>query len=183
MDSEKILLNKNGFCFSCVKKNSYKLNFYIENQNIILPKIINFDLIKLIYDLNPDIYEKVTLEKINDNEAIATLLMKHFFEDVGMPQRFTFIHVQKIIDDNTITFQSKSIKTHKPDWLPDNAELTPMQNLTIVCNIITPHHVQFSCNVAFDNAFVVPPFAEKFLSIVLHNIFKRVKEFIDNIVV
>jgi len=100
-----------------------------------------------------------------------------------MPQRFTFIHVQKIIDDNTITFQSKSIKTHKPEWLPDNAELTPMQNLTIVCNIITPHHIQFSCNVTFDNAFVIPPFAEKFLSIVLHNIFKRVKEFIDNIVV
>ena len=51
MDLENILFEKEGLKFSNVKKNHYKLQFTIENNNIDLSKIIDFNLIKLIYDL------------------------------------------------------------------------------------------------------------------------------------
>ena len=82
MDLAVTLFDKDGFKFSCLKKNHYSLTFSMENNKIVLSKIIDFNLIKLIYDLNPDVYEKVNIEKINDNEVILTLLMKHFFEDL-----------------------------------------------------------------------------------------------------
>jgi len=65
---ETTLFDKDGFQFSRVKKNNYKIAFFMENSNIILSKIIDFNLIKLIYDLNGDVYEKVSIEQLNENE-------------------------------------------------------------------------------------------------------------------
>jgi hypothetical protein len=181
MDLAVTLFDKDGFKFSRVKKNHYSLTFTIENNNIILSKIIDFNLIKLIYDLNPDVYEKVTVEKINENEVIATLLMKHFFEDLGLPQRFSFIRMIKIEEENKIIFKSKSIKTHRPPNMPEDAELMAIQDLTSICNIITPHKIDFSFNIIFEQHMNVPPFAEKMVGMIIHKIFKRVKQFIENV--
>jgi len=181
MDSESVLFDKDGFKFINVKKNHYKLTFNMENKNIIISKIIDFNLIKLIYELNHDVYEKVNIEKINDNEIIATLLMKHFFEDLGLPQRFSFIRMIKIEEEGKITFNSTSIKTHQPPNMPENSELMAIQDLTCICDIITPHKINFTTNIIFEPYMNIPPFAEKMVGMILHKIFKRVKQFIENV--
>jgi len=89
------LYSKEGFVFTKNEKNNYSLSFGMENNNIILSKIIDFNLVKLIYDLNNDIYEKVNLKIINDNEATINLLMRHLFEDLGLPQRFSIYILKK----------------------------------------------------------------------------------------
>jgi hypothetical protein len=180
MDSETILFDKEGFKFIRIKKNHYKLEFSMENKYIVLSKIIDFSLIKLIYDLNNDVYEKVNVEKINDYEAIVTLLMKHLFEDLGLPQKFSHVHMKKIIDDKKITFNSQPIKTHRPEGMPKDAELMSVQNANIKCEIITPHNINFSIDILFDTIHF-PPFAEKMVGMILHKIFKRVKQFIENV--
>ena len=63
-ENQTTLFNKEGFIFSRVKKNQYKLEFAMENNNIIISKIIDFNLIKLMYDLNPDVYEKVEFQQM-----------------------------------------------------------------------------------------------------------------------
>ena len=78
-DNPKILLEKDGMKFVKLEKNKYNLSYSIENNTINLEKLINFELIKLIYELNPDIYEKVVLTKTDESQAKITLLMKHFF--------------------------------------------------------------------------------------------------------
>jgi hypothetical protein len=181
MDSENILFNKDGFTFVCIKKNHYKLQFNMENNNIILSKIIDFSLIKLIYDLNPDVYEKVNIQRVNENEATIILLMKHLFEDLGLPQRFSHIRMVKTIEERKIVFNSQSIKDHRPEGMPDDAELMAIQQLNCTCNVITNHKIDFSVNVIFEPTMNVPPFAEKLVGMILHKIFKRVKLFIENV--
>jgi hypothetical protein len=46
-----ILYSKDGFTFAKNSKNNYSLTFQMENKSIILSKIIDFSLVKLIYDL------------------------------------------------------------------------------------------------------------------------------------
>jgi hypothetical protein len=181
MDYEAVLFDKDGFKFVRVRKNNYKLTFNMENNNIIISKIIDFNLIKLIYDLNPDVYEKVNVERINDDEIIATLLMKHFFEDLGLPQRFSYIHMKKYVEEKRITFHSQSIKDKRPPNMPEDSELMAIQNLTSICDIVTPHKINFSANITFESYMNVPPFAEKMVGMILHKIFKRVKQFIENV--
>ena len=181
MDLETILFNKDGFNFARVKKNQYKLTFNMENKHIILSQIIDFSLIKLIYDLNPDVYEKVNIEKINENEAVVTLLMKHLFEDLGLPQRFSHIHMIKSVEERRIIFNSQSITDQRPEGMPNDAELMAIKKLNCICNLVSDHNIGFSVNVNFDQNMNVPSFAEKLVGMILYKIFKRVKLFIENV--
>jgi uncharacterized protein YkvS len=179
---EIILFNKDGFIFSRVGKNNYKMNFSMENNNIVLSKVVDFGLIKLIYDLNGDVYEKVTMETLNSNEVIVSLLMKHLFEDLGLPQKYSFIHVKKIMEQHErIVFKAQSIQSYRPDGIPAEAELMVVDDLTCNCNIITPHKIDFSFAILFDSSMKIPPFADKLVGLILNKIFKRVKQFIENV--
>ena len=175
------LYSKEGFTFYKLKKNNYQLCFQMENENIILSRIIDFSLLKLIYDLNPDIYEKVNLHKINENEAVINMLMKHLFEDLGLPQRFSHLHVKKIEENNKIIFKSQSIKSERPKDMPPDAELMPIKDMTCFCDILTPHKIFFTCVINFEDNMKVPEFAERIIGLVLFKIFNRVKTFIKNV--
>lgn len=175
------LFNKEKFVFTKCTQNQYKFHFNLENPNVYINKIIDFQFIKLIYDLNPDVYEKTNIEIINDNEANITVLIKHFFQDIGLPQRFSFVNITKTVDANKIIFVSKSITTHKPTEMPFDAELLPLQNMTCTIDITNPHNASVSLNVTFANIFKVPSFAEKILGLICFKVFKRVKQFIENI--
>lgn len=176
-----ILYSKEGFIFTKKDKNNYQLTFQMNNNNIILPKIIDFNLVKLIYDLNGDIYENINLQIINDEEAVINMLMKHLFQDIGMPQRYSYLHIKKYVTENKIIFISQTIKSERPEGIPESAEPMHIQNLTCECYIIDNHHIEFSCNLVFDNIVNIPQVAEKIVGVILFKIFKRVKLFIDNI--
>jgi hypothetical protein len=181
MNETDILYSKEGFTFAKIKKNNYTLHFKMENNTIVLSNIIDFNLVKLIYELNGDIYEKVNLTKIDDNQAVMSMLMKHLFEDIGLPQRFSYVHMTKQTDSNKITFISKSIYSERPEGMPESSEQMPITNMVCECNIITPHKMGFSCNVIFDDHMIIPQFAEKLVGLILFKIFNRVKQFIENV--
>jgi hypothetical protein len=181
MEVEKILIDKDGFKFSKIGANNYNTTFSIENPSIILAKVINFDIIKLIYELNPDIYEYVNLEKVNENEAIITLVMKHFFEDLGMPQRYSYMRMKKTQEKNIIIFEGEAIRTIRPVNVPLDAQLVAFETITSTCEIVTPHKIKFTHNISFQSTRNVPPYVEKVVSIITNKIFKRVKQFIENI--
>ena len=180
MDS-KILYEKDGMKFTKLSDKKYSLDFSMENKNIIMANIIDFNLIKLIYDLNGDIYESVDFKKISENEVIVTLLMKHLFEDLGLPQKYSYLHMKKIVNNKQIIFRSQSIQSERPQGIPDDAELMAMKENIGICNIITPHKIHFSFTVLFEDYVKIPQFAEKMVGLILNKIFKRVKQFIENV--
>jgi hypothetical protein len=168
--------------FSKIHDKKYTLDFSMENKNILLANVVNFDLIKLIYELNGDIYESVNIEKISDNEATVVLVMKHLFEDLGLPQRYSYLHMKKNINnDNEIIFKSQTIYSERPKNIPKDSELMAMKENIGTCKIISPHKISFSFAVVFEDYVKIPQFAEKMIGIILNKIFKRVKQFIENI--
>lgn len=183
MDLETVLFNKDNFKFTRINQNYYIIEFTIENNNIDLSKIIDFNLIKLIYDLNTDIYINVSLEKINDENAVAILLLKNFFEDIGFPQYFCYVNINKVIQDNSIKFNAKTIKNITPEGIPEEAEIMNIDNLTTQCDIITNHKINFTHTVIFDSTFKFPLFVEKMIGVILNKIFKRVKQFIEKVTI
>ena len=183
MEKECFIFEKDCFKFVRIDKNKYKLSFTMENKKILLSNILDFNLIKLIYDLNNDIYEKVNVEQINENEAICTLLIKNFFEDLGFSQKYSHLHMKKYCEDSKIIFNSQTIHTEKPSIIPEHAELLYIDSMINICEIITPHNITFSFYINFYQEMVIPNFSEKMVGIILNKIFKRVKQFIENITV
>jgi hypothetical protein len=137
---------------------------------------------KLIYDLNPDIYIQSSIEKLSENEAIVTLLLKHLFEDIGLPQKYSYVHMKKIVEQNSVSFISQSIRSHRPKGIPENAELMSIDHLECICNIESPHKINFIFEVKFDQKRRTPPlFVQKMIGVIMNKIFKRVKQFIENL--
>lgn len=178
----KTIYEKDGFKFEKLKDNAFNLIFDVENSKLALPSLINFDLVKLIYDLNNDIYVSNNLQKLPEaNAAIITLLMKHFFEDLGLPQRYSHLYITQETNDTQIVFNACSIYTDpRPNEIPESAELMPIKYMVITCDIITQHKINFNCSIVFDDDLKIPLFAEKIIGIMIHKIFTRVKKFINN---
>jgi hypothetical protein len=175
------LYSKEGFTFIKNEQNNYSLTFEMENNHMILSKIVDFNLVKLIYDLNNDIYEKVNLKIINENEATINLLMKNLFEDLGLPQRFSYLHVKRTTHENSILFESQTIKSERPEGMPVDAELMPIKTMKCNCNIITPHKIRFTFVILFEDHMLIPQVVEKLVGLILYKIFNRVKQFIENV--
>ena len=178
------LFSKEGFTFSKQTKNHYTLSFYMENKHYVLSKLIDFHLVKLIYDLNNDIYEDIHFNIIDDQHATIALLMKPLFEDLGMPQRFSNLYITKVIhqseDSHTITFLSSSVNERPPN-IPAHAQLMPIQSMKCHCQLITEHKMHFTCYVVFEDKMIVPAVAEKLIGLILYKVFKRVRCFIENV--
>jgi hypothetical protein len=178
------LFNKENCTFKRYGLNKYLLEYFMENKNIYMEKIIDFSLIQLIYNLNPDIYEHIEFNKINENEVIAILLMKHFFEDIGFPQRYSFMDIKRITEKKRILFNAKTIiQNKKPSQIPHDAEVLHIDNLTCICDLITDHKVKISFDINFNSGFNIPLFAEKMIGVIIHKIFKRLKLFIEKITI
>ena len=180
----KIIIEKQDCTFARLKKNEYRITFTIQNNFIHLPSIINFDLVKLLYELNKDIFSSVTLEKINENEAITTLLMKHFFVDLGLPQKYAYFHIEKKEEFEeekyNINFYSKTIFAEKPEIIPDEADLLAFKDMNLLIEIENSHKVNIVSSILLYENQDIPFFVEKFIGQIIYKIFNRLKQFIEN---
>lgn len=177
----EILLEKNNIKLLKHAKNKFTLMFVLENKNIILSNAIGYDFIKPICYLNKDICENIQMQKVNDNEIILSMLFKHFFKDLGLPQFFIYFHVKKKTSGDNIIFNSQTLQSHTPDNVPIDSELVIVENGTIQCTIVSPHKINVVLDISVNILFDIPAFAENIVSLLVYKIIMRIKQFIENI--
>jgi hypothetical protein len=190
---EKVFFEKENIRMSKTPENEYHIQCIIENNNFFLEKIIDFDLLKLIYDLNVDVYEKTELHKINENEANILFIMKNLFPDLGMPQRFAYLKVTKSIEKYSFTQKTKKIvfqsqfildengQMMKPGHLPKDVFPLPIEKLETECFFLSDHKIHISNKIKINSGKLnIPAFIEKLLSKIIYKVFSRVKQFIEN---
>jgi hypothetical protein len=175
--TEKILIQKKKFSLTRIMKNKYKLECIIENNNIYLDKIINFQFIKLIYEANKKYFEIIHLDIINDNEAYLYLLVKPTFSEIGIQQRYVSLKLTKYIDHQSTNVYFKGISC--PEYgekinVVKNAIISPIHEINIICNIIHPHKLQFTKMIVFDENFKLPILFETVFGKMLSDIYKQI---------
>ncbi len=181
--SLNIIVDKKDFKVIKNKTNDYSIMYNIKNKNIYLQKILNFSIIKLICDINKDVFEDCNIEMINENEANVYILVKHYFKELGIPKRYLYLNAKIDITNNSIVFKLKTIYDKLPSInnFPDNVTILPMDNMIANCDITDHHNVVFINNIFFSASFDIPEFVEKFSLILLSKLFLRIKQFIENI--
>ena len=179
------LMDKNGMKINKLTNNEYTVSFSIKNNKFVLPSIIIFDMVKLIFDLNPDIYEKSILKKNTTLEnATICSLMKDLYSDLGIPQSYVCMAVEMINLSDIIRFNCLPLsnKTTPLEFssIPD-LYLLPFKNLIIDCNILTNHHIEINCRINIDDDIEIEQFIEKMVITIVYKIFIRLKQFIENL--
>lgn len=181
-DNYEVLHNKDGTLILKLGDGCFQIRFSIENKNIMLNSVLNFDLIKLIHDLNKDICEKVELQKLDDSYAIMTLLIKNFFEDLGISQKFSCLQIHRqVVSPQETIFLFSTFTNYKPSWLPSDLELAQIDNISLKCFCSSPHKVDFECFIQFPNNQNSPAFVQKMSVMIVHKIINRLKQFIENV--
>jgi hypothetical protein len=107
--------------------------------------------------------------------------MKHFFNDLGFPQKFSHMNLKKNISEKCVNFTGSSIYSEKPAFIPNEVEQLPIEQLNMDCYIITPHKVNLNCLIVFHNSLIIPGFIENVIGIIVNKLFNRVKKFIEEI--
>jgi len=185
---EKII-EKNGLTFIKSTPNRFNLTFDVNNKNIILSSIINFEIIQLINKLNPNIFETMSTSDNNDNNKdskdnenkIFHILLKDIFCDLGMPQYYLALNIHKYdYETNKILFKCESL-TNKLDMYPDDVELLPIKTINIYFNIVNNHSIKINCDIDLIDKHNIPIFSEKIIGNIIYNIFNRLKQFIEKV--
>jgi hypothetical protein len=165
------------------KRNDYSIFYNIKNQNIYLPQILNFSIIKLIIEINKDVFEDLNIEVINENEVNVYILVKHYFKDLNMPKRYSYLNAKIETKNNKIIFHLSTIYDKLPNIniFPCDVSILPMDDLIVICDISDQHNVSFNTNIHFLTSFDIPEFIEKFSLTLFSKMFLRTKQFIENI--
>ena len=180
----KVLINKNNI--QIVKQeNEYLVHFYLENNQLLLNKIINLSFIKIITSLNADFIDNVVFLDSTENTATVFISLKHFYCDLGFPQFYSHIKINLSREENEdLCFSVETIEeSPPPEILPkhENIELLNVSNAQIRCHFETPHKCQIDQKIVVDKEkYVIPEFIERSLTVILYKMFMNVKEFIES---
>ena len=183
---QKIIIEKNGLKIVKLDSNNFNLTFNMINNNIVLPAIINFDLIHLLNKLNPNIFESMRLNYVSDKNAIMDLLLKDLFSDLGIPHYYLALNINieneydAQLNINKIIFKCISFD-NKLDLYPIDVELLPTYSINMCFNIINNHHVYANCDIVLIDKYNIPSFFEKIVGNIFYNIFYKLKQFIENV--
>jgi hypothetical protein len=183
MDQIQVLYDKNGIKFMKID-NNYRVSFDIKNPYINLIELINVDLLTLIYKLNPDIYESNRVEKMDDDEAYAIGIMKNFFEDLGMPQRYSYLHIRRMHTDknnlNIVRFNARTIYDKRPEGISQDLEIVSFDKMISAIEIVSSHHLRIVQDIYINENVNLSPMIEKFVGTIIVKISKRIKQFIES---
>jgi len=180
--NNEILFTKEDFKFIKVNESSYEVYFTLENNNIYLDEVFGIPFIKLIYDLNQDIFEKMDMKLISKDEAQVTIVVRDLFEDLGLSQYYAYMNIKS--DRYKKVFKSTTLCHNRPEIVPMEAESLPKMDFYCEYNSITPHKIE--CRYTLEikeviNNNVSVSFLEKMIGKILFKLFDRVKIFIKNV--
>ena len=182
----KKIIDKNGFTMERIGKNKYVAIFSIENKNVYLKKIVNFNLMQILYEVNKDVFDDFKYKHIDDNCVESYFLIKHFFSDFGLPQKFSHTNVEKIDDpeNNSILFICKNSITNILNIpnIPNKGEMMNLDYMCLKCKITNNHKIEVLSHIFF-REMDIPAFVEKMSGIIISKMFIKVKQFIENITI
>jgi hypothetical protein len=181
----KKIIDKDEIKMERIDKNKYILRFSISSDKLYIKKLIGFDIAKILYEVNKDIFDEfdMNLNK-NGDEAEVYFLIKHFFSDFGLPQKYMHLQIQKIQDEKSdaILFFCQNAN---PDLytsvlnIPSKGEQMNTDLIHIVCNAINDHKVDVVNTIFLNNHVDIPAVVEKMAGILISKMFLKVKQFIE----
>ena len=181
------IIDKNGIKLTKISSKIFNLTFDINNSNVMLPSIINFDLIQLIVKLNPNIFENIKVDaeletetELKNSQKI-NIIFKDLFSDIGLPQYYMSLNINKTMIDTTKIVFNGSLYDNKLVCYPDDVEMLSAENIMISFEIMNNHFIKINGDITLLENHGIHIFCEKLIGNIIYNIFIRLKQFIENI--
>ena len=159
----------------------YNLNFNTSSKNFDLQNYINFNIYKLLFELNKDVVESIDIIKeLSINQANILIIFKEIGDSIKIPKNYIYITIHKNIINNEIIFESvnndnvSDIKNKINGCSKSICEYSVLKiknfNNILNCNY------SFKFNIAFQES----KFINNIISLLIKKVFYKLKLFIEN---
>ena len=180
----------------------YLIEYRAQNPKIRIDAIMTFDIYKLLYELNKDIFASYHIAYPDPADPSRAEIMFLFKGIMGLGERYTHVythmpHLLEPVQDpesgsgqgRVIQIRSENVPTTGPSLLrhliPRRAEQIDSDNSNITIHVQPDGHtIQFYYKFKLQlskpgDVVSVPPFVDKAISTMMKTIFVRLKKFIE----
>jgi len=159
----------------------YNLNFNTSSKNFDLQNYTNFNIYKLLFELNKDVVESIDIIKeLSINQANILIIFKEIGDSIKIPKNYIYITINKNIINNEIVFESvnndnvSDIKNKINGCSKSICEYSVLKIKNF--NNILNFNYSFKFNIAFQES----KFINNIISLLIKKVFYKLKLFIEN---
>jgi len=179
------LVKKDKYQILKMGKNHYKTISLVENKDLMMEKIIGFNLVQLMYQVNAQNYEQIKLDILNHSYADLYLLVKPIFKEFGISQRYGAFSIKRIDHPETNISVFQGLRNNELLEKYHNkslkAEPLGMHTIHMECKLLDEHKMLVTQDMYFDDSNINNPLIEKAFTMLIKDNLKKVIAFIEAI--
>ena len=182
LSENKIICSKKNILLTINNNNKiYNLKFNTISCNISLQKYNNFDIYKLLFELNKDIVESIEIiNLLDENVADVLIILKEIGDSIKIPKNYIYVTIYKKYNNGELIFESKN-----------NNNIENIKNKIIGCNKCISEHsilkiinnnniLNFNYQFKFNMIFQQSNFVNNIIALLIKKVFYKLKLFIEN---
>jgi len=178
-----LTINKKGVCLKKINNDFLEITHSIEHNRIKLDTFMDFHFFKLLNEVNQDIYKVIEWNVIDKNTINLVILVKHFFEDLGISQKYLNLKINKVEERSRTTFTISTYSNKHPTNIAPQIENIIIKNMSIELKYCTQNKLSLHSIIQLDINTYIPPFVDKLIGTLVCKLFIRIKQFIENAMV
>ena len=160
--------------------NYFNLQYQIINKEMYLDKLINFQFLNIIYELNKSLFDDFKIQIIDDDNAIIYILFKWLFKEFDMKQYAVILNINRTtLKEEQICFKCSSNINITIFSIPQNVQIIHVDNLTICFNISNKHNITVNNTIIFQKKPNILPYIQKMISQIISKMIINTKQFIE----
>ena len=171
-------INKNDHVKIFKDDNEYSFQFKVSNSFIYLDKIITFDFIKILCEINAKIVQNSAIDILTNETAEVYILLNWLFKDAGMPQTGMQLSLTRHQLSNTIIqFIGVPITEVNKSFFPQTVQLLNINRMEFLFDVADKHNIGISIKANLNET--IPTFYENIVMQMGCKLIMNVKQFIE----
>ena len=171
-------------------ENSFNLQYRIINKQMYLDKLINFQFLNIIYELNKSLFDDFKIQIISEDKATIYILFKWLFKDFDIKQCAVVLNINRTsLKKDQICFECTSVSTSSVIdansslfSIPEHVKILNIDNLTICFDISDKHNIHVDNTIIFQKKPNILPYIQKMTAQIISKMIMNTKQFIEKMI-
>ena len=166
-------------------ENSFNLQYRIINKQMYLDKLINFQFLNIIYELNKSLFDDFKIQIISEDKATIYILFKWLFKDFDIKQCAVVLNINRTaLKEDQICFECTSVIDANSSFytIPEHVKILNVDNLTICFDITDKHNIHIDNTLILQKKPNILPYIQKMTAQIISKMIINTKQFIEKMI-
>ena len=163
-------------------ENSFNLQYRIINKQMYLDKLINFQFLNIIYELNKSLFDDFKIQIISQHQATIYILFKWLFKDFDIKHCAVVLNINRTaLKEDQICFECTSVSDANSSLfsIPEHVKILNVDNLTICFDITDKHNIHVDNTLILQKKPNILPYIQKMIAQIMSKMIINTKQFIE----